>query len=173
MSACFGSWIHICGVLGPSDTDKQTFTRLVLLGQAAKVCFTWMRHLLTSLAQRALLQPEVRARPDRRKRRAAAAAAAAAGRVVLILTAHQHLTGNSWSTRQHQHGGRGPANGAPKGGSTPLWKHKHSKTSLCPVASAFMVQISSDLLTNKPKTCHGCDQPHLRQHPAPCNKLPF
>lgn len=53
--------------------------RQVLLGRAGKVCFTWMRHLLTSLAQRALLQPEVRASPDRRKRRAAAAAA---GRVV-------------------------------------------------------------------------------------------
>lgn len=42
---------------------------------------TWMRHLLTSLAHRALLQPEVRDSPERRKR-SAAAAAAAAGRIV-------------------------------------------------------------------------------------------
>lgn len=39
-----------------------------------------MRHLLTSLAQRALLQPEVRDSPDRRKRRAAVVVAAA-GRI--------------------------------------------------------------------------------------------
>lgn len=61
---------------------------------------TWMRHLLTSLAQRALLQPEVRDRPDRRKRRAAAAV----GRISspgLILTAHQHGTGNTYINTRH------------------------------------------------------------------------
>lgn len=65
-------------------------------------CFTWMRHLLTSLAQRALLQPEVRDSPERRKRRAAAA-----GRIIspgLILTAHQHGTGNTYINRTHRAG---------------------------------------------------------------------
>lgn len=68
------------------------------------MCLTWMRHLLTSLAQRALLQPEVRDRPDRRKRRAAAAAAAV-GRISspgLILTAHQHGTGNTYINTRHR-----------------------------------------------------------------------
>lgn len=66
--------VYVCVFL---DTSKQTRA-----GSAgSNVRFTWMRHLLTSLAQRALLQPEVRASPDRRKRRAAAAAAGA-GRVV-------------------------------------------------------------------------------------------
>lgn len=54
---------------------------------------TWMRHLLTSLAQRALLQPEVRDNIERRKRRTATA-----GRISspgLILTAHQQGTGKS------------------------------------------------------------------------------
>lgn len=63
------------------------------------MCLTWMRHLLTSLAQRALLQPEVRDRPDRRKRRAAAV-----GRISspgLILTAHQHGTGNTYINTRH------------------------------------------------------------------------
>lgn len=44
-----------------------------------KVCLrplTCMRHLLTSLAQSALLQPDVRDSPDRRKRRAAVMAKA-------------------------------------------------------------------------------------------------
>lgn len=61
-----------------------------------------MRHLLTSLAQRALLQPEVRDSPERRKRRAAAA-----GRIIspgLILTAHQHGTGNTYINRTHRAG---------------------------------------------------------------------
>lgn len=91
VSGCLGGRIRICVVSEASHT----------CAASGKVCFTWMRHLLTSLAQRALLQPEVRASPDRRRRRAAAAA----GRVVrpgLILTAHQHVTGNTYSITQHQ-----------------------------------------------------------------------
>lgn len=63
------------------------------------MCLTWMRHLLTSLAQRALLQPEVRDRPDRRKRRAAAGRISSPG---LILTAHQHGTGNTYINTRHR-----------------------------------------------------------------------
>lgn len=65
---------------------------------------TWMRHLLTSLAQRALLQPEVRDSPERKRRRRAAAAA---GRIVwpgLILTAHQRGTGNTYINTTHRTG---------------------------------------------------------------------
>lgn len=47
--------------------------KVVVRSVETPMSLTWMRHLLTSLAQRALLQPEVRDRPDRRKRTAAAA----------------------------------------------------------------------------------------------------
>lgn len=43
-----------------------------------------MRHLLTSLAQRALLHPEVRDSPDKRKRRATAMAAEVVVVVVVV-----------------------------------------------------------------------------------------
>lgn len=62
-----------------------------------------MRHLLTSLAQRALLQPEVRDSPERKRSRRAVATA---GRTVwpgLILTAHQHGTGNTYVNTTHRH----------------------------------------------------------------------
>lgn len=60
--------------VGQSSTQQPTLSeKSVFRNVETFMNFTWMRHLLTSLAQRALLQPEVRDNPDRRKRRAAAA----------------------------------------------------------------------------------------------------
>lgn len=80
-----------------SETDTRVMVQMCRsMLRNISLSFTWMRHLLTSLAQRALLQPEVIDGPDRRKRRATVAAA---GRIAwrgLILMAHQHGTGNTY-----------------------------------------------------------------------------
>lgn len=147
------------------DAGKQTWA-----GSAgSNVRFTWMRHLLTSLAQRALLQPEVRASPDRRKRRAAAAAAAGAGRVVspgLILTAHQlTFLEAPPASDKHQHGSS--KHGNPPilqlspwylfclfstifhqllmlkggGGKMCMWKHNHNKKNPCVLRREALLQL--------------------------------
>lgn len=64
----------------PTLRFQQSPCKCVLKKKRTWTSRTWMRHLLTSLAQRALLQPEVRDSPDRRKRRAAVVVAAA-GRI--------------------------------------------------------------------------------------------
>lgn len=65
---------------------------------------TWIRHLLTSLAHRALLQPEVSDNPERKR---SSRAVATAGRIVwpgLILTAHQRGTANTYVNTTHRTG---------------------------------------------------------------------